>query len=87
METVLWIVIIFQWILYVYLPIVCFIGLIMTLANEDPDSCVPNLYFGIIKASKKKGVLIWCIRLVLLGAVLLGYANWYYNGENPFIQL
>lgn len=87
METVLWAVIVFQWILYVYLPIVCLIGLIMILANEDSDSCIPNPYFGIIKVSKKKGVLIWSFRLVLLGAILLGYANWYYYGEDPFIQM
>lgn len=87
MEILLWSVIVLQRLIYIYLPVVCFLGMILTLASDDSDNIIPNPYLGIIKVSKKKGVLIWSIRLVLLGATLFDYANWYYYGVNPFIQM
>lgn len=87
MDILLWSVIVLQRLIYIYLPVVCFIGITLTLANDDSDNIIPDPYFGIIKVSKKKGILIWSIRLILLGIVLLDYANWYFSDINPFIQM
>lgn len=87
MDILLWSVIVLQRIIYIYLPIVCFLGIILILASDDSNNIIPNPYFGIIKVSKKKSLLIWSIRLVLLGAIILDYAKWYYYGVNPFIQM
>lgn len=87
MDILLWSVIVLQRLIYIYLPVVCFIGIILILASDDSDNIIPNPYFGIIKVSKKKSLLIWSIRLVLLGAIILDYAKWYYYGVNPIIQM
>lgn len=81
----LWIVVVLQWIAYIYLPIICFIGLIAAIVTESPISIIGNPYFGMLRISQNKAILIWSIRLLLLGSILLDYARWYLYGVNPFI--
>lgn len=87
MVVILYIVIILNWVMLVYIPIICFVGLVTSLAKEDATSVMHNPYFGIIKVSPNNGVLIWSIRLILLGLLCNAYFEWYRHGVNPFIPL
>lgn len=87
MIVILYIVLILYWVMLIYTPIICFVGLVTSLANEDVTSIMHNPYFGIIKVSPNKGILIWSIRLFLLGSLSNAYIEWYRHGLNPFIPL
>ncbi len=71
----------------VYIPTICFIGLVTSLVKEDATSVMHNPYFGVIKVSPNKGIQIWSIRFTLLGSLGKAYFEWYRHGINPFIPL
>lgn len=73
--------------MYIYIPLICFTGLVISLVTEDATHVMHNPYLGIIKVSKSKAIIIWSTRLVLLGSIICGYFEWYHNGINPFILL
>ena len=79
--------IISYWILLIYIPMVCFAGITASVVKENAISVIKNPYFGIIRVSENKGVLIWCIRLIYMGVILCAYGEWYRHDVNPFISL
>lgn len=87
MVVILYIVIILLWLMLIYIPLVCLAGVIASCISGNATTVMHNPYFGLVNVSPNKGILIWSIRLVLLGAVLCLYSEWYRKGLNPFIPL
>lgn len=87
MIVILYFFIILQWVMNIYIPLICFVGLVISLVAENGTHVMHNPYLGIIKVSKNKAIIIWSIRLILLGTIICGYFEWYRNGISPFIPL
>ena len=87
MIAILYIVIVLSWVVLIYIPLICFAGLVLCLVTEDATSVMHNPYFGLIKVSKNRGILVWSMRLIFLGAIFACYCEWYRNGISPFIPL
>lgn len=88
MEILLWIVVIMDWFLLIYLPVVGLYGLIRLQIDSDPLNTIRAPFLGMgNKLSLKKGILIWMIQLMMLGVVLMQYAMWHRGGECPFILM
>ncbi len=73
--------------LFEYIPIVCFAGLIVLLVSNKPEKIIMNPYFVFKETTMKKGAVIWGVRAVLLGVILVGYVQWFRYGTRPFIPL
>jgi len=88
LEIPLWIVVIIDWILLIYLPVVGLYGIIRLQIDPDPLNTVSAPFLGMgKKLSLKKGILIWMIQLMMLGVVLMQYFLWYRGGDCPFIRM
>ncbi len=87
MKILFWIFVVLDWFLLVYLPIVGAYGFIRLQIDPDPLNTIRTPFLGIGKFSIRKGVLIWMMQLIMLGAVLMQYATWHLEGESPFIRM
>ena len=87
MIVVLYFFITLHWVMYIYIPIICFAGSTVSITVKYSTNLIYNPYLGIIKVSNNKAIIIWSTRFILLGVIISDYYKWYHDGINPFIPL
>lgn len=87
MGIILWIIVVLQWVTSIYIPIVCFVGIVSGIIMQDITDVICNPFLFVKRVSIQKGWIIWVVYYTIFGVILYDFARWYRLGINPFLQM
>ncbi len=87
MIIILWLIAIFQWLSFIYLPLVALYGVVRIMMKSEISAVICSPFLGIKKVSMRRGFIIWLIQAVLFGGFLYEMGQWKLSGINPLIRM